>query len=135
MASPRHQRLARLLSEQPQAIIVLLEHALGLLVPGELEVLQGPESVREGGSQDYLADGTILLRAKAGSGRSILIVIDIQLGNDPTKARRWPLYVAGAHNRLDADTILVVITDSRRVAKWATRPIGLGLGCLVLRPF
>lgn len=71
----------------------------------------------------------------ASSEEALLVVLEAQLGEDAIKALRWPLYVAGAHNRTKTPTILVVVTDSAKVAQWASRPIDVGLGRMVLRPF
>ncbi len=52
------------------------------------------------------------------------MLVEVQLQQDPDKARRWPLMMALMTNRYGLDGDLVVITRSAAVARWAC---GVGL--------
>jgi hypothetical protein len=77
-----------------------------------------------------LADHVITFhrRGQRKDGRDrppeLVIIVEVQLKRDSRKARTWPSYVASAMARFDCEVVLLVITDKRSVARWASGPFG-----------
>jgi hypothetical protein len=132
MPSRKHQRLVVLLTEHPQLFVELVRLCSGLDVPGDLELLPGPETVRTPTSE-RIADGTVVLRHREDGNREAF-VLEVQLGKDEEKRTSWPAYVVGTAVRLCCPTMLLVVTLSERVARWASMPIDVGGGRMVLEP-
>jgi hypothetical protein len=132
MPSRRHQRLVVLLTEHPELFVELVRLCSGQNVPGDLELLPGPETVRTDTSE-RIADGTVVLRHRDDGSREAF-VLEVQLRKDEEKRTSWPAYVVGTAGRLRCPTMLLVVTLSQRVAQWAAMPIDLGGGRMVLEP-
>lgn len=132
MPSRRHQALIQLLLEHPALLVELVRRNLGVHLPDDLELVRGPETVRLGYS-DRIADGAVVFRGDRG-GAQETIVLEVQLRRDPRKRKAWAIYVVGTWAQLDCPTTLVVVTDSPGVAHWATEPIDIGRGRMVLHP-
>lgn len=132
MPSRKHQALVQLLLEHPALLVELVRRSLGVHLPDDLELVRGPETVRLGYS-DRVADGAVVFRGRRG-GAQETIVLEVQLRRDPRKRKAWAIYVVGTWAQLDCPTTLVVVTDSPGVARWATEPIDIGRGRMVLRP-
>jgi hypothetical protein len=132
MPSLEHQKLTRLLVENPELLLDLVRRNEGIRFPGELELIPGPETVRALGSE-RIADGSVLLRHR-GTGGLETIVVEVQLRKDREKRKAWAIYVAGTWARLGGAVMLVIVATSRRVARWAATPIDLGHGLAVIRP-
>ena len=73
-----------------------------------------------------------------GSNPVLGIIVEVQRDEDDDKLYSWPAYVASLRHRLRVPVCLLVVTQSERVANWASRTIALGPGCslspLVLGP-
>lgn len=132
MPSRKHQALTQLLLEHPALLVELVRRNLGVHLPDDLELVRGPETVRLGYS-DRVADGAVVFRGRRG-GAQETIVLEVQLRRDPRKRKAWAVYVVGTWAQLDCPTTLVVVTDSPSVARWASEPIDIGRGRMVLRP-
>lgn len=82
------------------------------------------------------ADLVVVLRD--GSRAVLGVVVEVQRKEDPDKPFAWPAYVAWLRRQLRTDACVLVITQSERVANWASRTIVMGPGGalqpLVLRP-
>ncbi|MEX1366050.1 MAG: hypothetical protein AB1Z98_23180 [Nannocystaceae bacterium] len=135
MPSAKHQSLVRLLTERPRVLLEILESLTDLDLSGAVELRQGPEATRAFGTEDYRADGTIVVHRRPGrSPDRECLVVEVQLRIDLDKLVRWPVYVVGTGDRLRCPVTLIVFTPSEVVEQWATRPIDLGRGRMVLRP-
>jgi hypothetical protein len=53
-------------------------------------------------------------------------VVEVQLAHARDKLYSWPVYLTSARNRHETDALLLVVTPSESVAKWARKPIHLG---------
>jgi hypothetical protein len=130
MPSRKHQRLVVLLTEHPQLFVELVRLCSGLDVPGDLELLPGPETVRFPTTQ-RVGDGVVVVRRRESSNCEAF-VLEVQLEKDEEKRTAWPAYVVGTAARLRCPTTLVVVTPSERVARWAAKRIDVGRGRMVL---
>lgn len=133
-ASFQHQGICKLISERPEVLLELIPTEPGQTVPDHVELLPGPETIREVRYPEHNVDTTVVLR-KTAEGRLVeALVTEVQLRPDDEKPWSWPIHVAGTRARLGCPTTLVVITDDEPTARWAAQPIDLGRGRMVLQP-
>jgi hypothetical protein len=136
MASWDHEGIVELFRTDPRLAPELLQGPLGVEVPafsearvekGELPPLHPPE---------LRCDVFISLR---NDGRPVLgVIVEVQREPDEDKLFSWPAYLGIARYRLRCDVCVLVITQSERVASWASRTIHTGprssVQPFVLRP-
>ncbi|MGW3723768.1 hypothetical protein [Streptomyces sp. F001] len=67
-----------------------------------------------------------LLRAETDEG-TYLLVIESQGKRDEGKRGSWAYYLSYLYAKYRWEPVLIVLTQSRSTARWATRPIRLGL--------
>ena len=133
-ASFQHQGICKLISERPELLLELIPTEPGQTVPDAVELLPGPETIREIRYPEHNVDATVVLR-KTSEGKLVeALVTEVQLRPDEDKRWTWPIHVAGTRARLGCPTTLVVITDDEHTARWAAQPIDLGRGRMVLQP-
>lgn len=135
MVSFKHQGLCKLLGERPVSAQVLLQMVPGVELPGNLEIVPGPETIRELQLPEYAADVVVAHRRTTHGKPEEAFVFEVQLRPDDDKRRSWPIHVAGSAARLGCPTSLVVLATNERTARWASVPIDVGRGRMVLEPF
>lgn len=133
-ASFQHQGICKLISEHPEVLLELIPTEPGQTVPDEVELLPGPETIREIRYPEHNVDTTVVLRKTCEGTLVEALVTEVQLRPDDDKPWSWPIHVAGTRARLGCPTTLVVITDDEHTARWAAEPIDLGRGRMVLHP-
>jgi hypothetical protein len=133
-ASFQHQGICKLISERPEVLLALIHAEPGEVVAEGIELLPGPETIREIRYPEHAVDTAVILRRTVDGKLVEALVTEVQLQPDDDKPWTWPIHVAGTRARLGCPTTLVVITDDERTARWAAEPIDLGRGRMVLRP-
>jgi hypothetical protein len=74
---------------------------------------------------EFRADLIVLLV----DGRPVLaIVVEVQLSRDERKRFTWPVYLAGVRARFECPAVVLVVTSTENVARWAGMPISFGPG-------
>lgn len=127
MPSQLHEALVDLFRKRPTLAPELLRAVFGTALPkgGRVEVVAA--NFAEARPPEYSAD--LVLRVGAGK-RRIAVILEVQLdANEETRrAKRsaWPRYTVWQWADARAPTYLVVVTPSRRVQRWASKPIALG---------
>jgi len=130
MPSLSHEALLLLFRNRPELAPELLREALGVELPAYTEVRVESADLTEAVPAEYRADLVVLLV----DGKPVLaIVVEVQLARDERKRFTWPVYVTGLRARFECDAVVLVITPSMDVARWAAEPIMLGPGA-VLQP-
>ncbi len=77
---------------------------------------------------------SLVTSARPSKGEpELILVVEVQLSIDETKRRVWPQYTAAAFGRRGCPVLLVVVTPSTKVERWARRSIRVGPGH-VMRP-
>jgi hypothetical protein len=133
-ASFEHQGICKLIAERPEVLLALIQEEPGQVVPDDVQLLPGPETIREIRFPEHNVDTAVVLR-KTSSGQLVeAFVTEVQRQPDAEKLWSWPIHVAGTRARLGCPTTLVVITGDEHTARWAAEPIDLGRGCMVLQP-
>lgn len=133
-ASIEHQGMCKLVSEHPGVLLTLMQRALGVDIPGNIELLPAPETVREIRYPEHHVDSAVVLRRTTDGALLEALVTEMQRQPDDEKHWSWPIHVAGTRARLRCPTTLVVLTGDERTARWAAEPIDLGRGQAVLQP-
>lgn len=125
MPSLTHQILLMLFQNRPSLAPELLVETLGQAVP-EYDSVELPDAdLSQLAPTEYRAVQVVLLRAR--TGEPVLgIVLEVQLRRDEAKPYSWPLYLAALRARWRCPCLLLVVTPSESVARWAARPIDLG---------
>jgi hypothetical protein len=133
-ASLEHQGLCKLVGERPEVVLTLIQRGLGADVPGDVELLPAPETIREIRYPEHHVDTAVVLRRTTGGELVEALVTEVQRQPDDEKHWSWPIHVAGTRARLRCPTTLVVLTGDERTARWAAEPIDLGRGQAILQP-
>lgn len=136
MASWDHEGIIELFRRDPQLAADLLRGPLGVALPAFSDAHVEPSTMAELKPAQVHADVVVVLKK---DGRPVLgVVAEIQRKEDPEKLFSWPAYAAWLRRELRAEACVLVVTQSERVANWASRVIVLGPGGavqpLVLRP-
>jgi len=80
----------------------------------------------------------LVISLSSGVHPVLAVIVEAQRDQDADKLFSWPAYVGSLRHRLRCPVCLLVVTQSERVANWASRTITVGPGCslspLVLRP-
>lgn len=127
MPSAPHETMIVLLREHPEWLRSLVEVIAQRVLPGRLTVSDAALRVVDP------AEVRVDLKFVAEDG-SFWVLVEVQLAEDPDKARKWPLAVAASWNQLGVPGDLIVITSDRAVARWASGvgsmlgPSGTALG-------
>lgn len=135
MPSLSHEALLVLLRNRPELVPELLREALGVELPAYTQVRVESADLTEVVPTEYHADLVVLLI----DGRVVLAsVVEAQLSKDERKRYTWPMYVASVRARFECPALVLVVTPSVEVARWAAEPLALGPGAwltpLVLGP-
>lgn len=136
MASWDHEGIIELFRSDPRLAADLLGGPLGVALPAFSDARVEPSTMAELKPAQVHADLVVVLRD--GSRAVLGVVVEVQRKEDPDKLFSWPAYVAWLRRQLRADACVLVVTQSERVANWASRTIVMGPGGalqpLVLRP-
>jgi hypothetical protein len=129
MPSVAHELAVLTLADDPSLLVRLLATLAGVVLEGPLERVDA--TLRPAQSAEVRPD----LHFRGATGRSL--VFELQNDVEPSKLRRLHLAVAILHDATGQLPDVVVLTRSRRVARWARRmePLKGSLGTrLVLTP-
>jgi hypothetical protein len=136
MASWDHEGLVELFRSDPRLAAELLQSLLGLELPAFAEARIESGALTQLNPAELRAD--LVVSLSDGQKPVLAIIVEAQRDEDPDKLFSWPAYVGSLRHRLRCNVCLLVVTQSERVANWASRTIVTGpggsLAPLVLRP-
>ena len=121
--SALHEGLVALFRERPELAPTLLRDALGARLPDYDAVTLGTEAVPAFNASPLACDAMLQLTHEGRATGAVLV--EVQLRVDARKLLSWPIYVTTLRRALGVPVRLLVITPSRSVARWASRPIEL----------
>jgi len=125
MPSQLHEMLLVLFRNRPALAPELLREVLGLELPAYSEVRLECAELTDVVPAEYRADLVVLLV----DGKPVLgIVVEVQLRPARRKRFSWPVYVVGLRARLECPCCLLVVTASKKTARWARQRIVVGPG-------
>lgn len=111
-----HETMAVLLRDHPEWLRALVEVVAKRVLPENLRPADA--TVRVVNPAEVRLD--LLFASADGSSWAL---VEVQLDEDPAKARKWPLAVAALWNERGVEGDLIVITGECTVASWA-RTVG-----------
>ena len=121
-----HEGLLELVRRQPDVVPHLLTEVLHVPVPRFTEARLSESTLNEPVPVEHHADAVVLLAVR---DRPVLgIIVEAQLRRDNRKRYAWPQYAMNARARHKCPFLVLVVTPSPLVARWAGQPIDVGNG-------
>lgn len=121
----RHESVPSLVRDRPELIPELLA-MLHVEVPQFTRARISDIALHEVAPIEHFADAVVLL---ALDDRPVLgVIVEAQLRRDDRKLYAWPQYAMNARARHKCPFLVLVVTPSRGVARWAGEPIDVGNG-------
>jgi hypothetical protein len=127
MPSVTHEAPIELIRQHPRLAVELLQAMADVDLPAEIAVSLGPTDLSEVVPIKFLADAVVIVGDKATGEPALIIIIEPQGRDDPTKEFSWPVYVTVArrHLRCSRALLLVICPDPDEADK-CRRPISTG---------
>jgi hypothetical protein len=123
--SQLHEALVELFRNRPVLAAEMLAESLGVALPRFSEARIESADFSDVVPRELRADLLVLLLDE----RPVLVIIvEVQLQDDPNKSFAWPAYVIGARARYRCPACLLVVTPDAALAVRLARPIHLGPG-------
>jgi hypothetical protein len=119
MPSVTHEAPIELIRQHPDLAVELLRVMSDVDLPSEIAVSLGPTDLSEVVPMKFLADAVVIVEDKATGEPALVIIIEPQGRDDPTKAFSWPVYVTVArrHLRCQRALLLVICPDPDEAMK------------------
>src|ERR1700735_5171263 len=113
MPSVTHEAPIELIRQHPDLAVGLLQAMSDDDLPSEIAVSLGPTDLSEVVPVKFLADAVVIVGDKATGEPAMVIIIEPQGRDDPTKQFTWPVYVTVArrHLRCPRAFLLVICPD------------------------
>lgn len=122
MPSATHDGLVALFSNDPTlAARLLCARAGSPRLPAHDEVSVTRSDLGPPVPSDRRVD--LALEFRHRKRRTAIVLLEVQLRPDPDKGWTWPNYYAAARDRWRCPVFLIVVTPTRRMAKWCRRTI------------
>lgn len=121
-----------MVKRRPAMVAELLTDLFGLKIPPWDHAADGPIEVSDIKPVQVRADAVPVF--SRGKKDVLAVVCEVQLYKNANKRRAWAHYLTGLHKQLKCPTMLLVISPSRSVARWSTKPIEVGHPGWVLHP-
>jgi hypothetical protein len=123
MPSHLHEALLLLFRNRPTLAPELLRDALHMTLPPYSEARIDSADLTDIQPAEYRADLVVLL---LDNQPVFGIIVEVQLSPDDDKRFVWPVYAVNLRARLRCDVCLLVVAAEEAIARWASKPIGLG---------
>lgn len=138
MVTPQHEALHRIFTHDEELFARTMSRVFGqeVPVPEQVEILN--TDFTEVSPHVRRGDSVLLahLVMEDPSQRYVLIV-EAQTEKDEEEAPyRWPYYVAYLHDKYKCPVVLLIVCSKRTTARWARKPIRIGLPgltCMTVR--
>ncbi|KKD08671.1 hypothetical protein [Streptomyces sp. WM6386] len=124
MVSSSHEAMHRIFQKDPALLTRALQDVLDVPFPEPHDFAAMNVDLTEIEPVERRVD--TLLRAETGEG-AYLLVVESQGQPDERKRGSWPYYLSYLYEKYRCEPVLIVSTQSRATARWAARPIHLGV--------
>lgn len=124
MVSSSHEALHRVFQKDPALLTRALQRVLNVHFPEPRDFAVLNADLTEIEPVERRVD--TLMRVETDDG-AYLLVVEAQGKVDDAKRSSWAYYLAYLYAKYRCEPVLIVITQSRSTARWAARPIRLGL--------
>ncbi len=127
-----HDAILDLLKQCPELLLLGYEMSSGHALPDYDELTIASETTLPTRQSALRADVVVVLKRQ---GKVVLVlVVEVQLRVDPKKPASLVSYGLSAHRAFEAPVVVVILTSSRAVERWASRPLSVGLVGLSYSP-
>jgi hypothetical protein len=135
MPSVTHEAPIELIRQHPGLAVELLQAMSDVDLPSDIAVSLGPTDLSEVVPVKFLADAVVVVADKATGEAALVIIIEPQGRDDPTKEFSWPVYVTVTRRHLQCQrAFLLVICPDPAEAEKCRRLISTGHPGFDLRP-
>jgi hypothetical protein len=125
MPSTRHEGLLLLFRNQPELVLTLLRDVLKVDLPPFEKATVVTGDLTEVEATEHRADMVVLLEGQAGKR---VVVLEVQLSEDPGKAWSWPVYWATARAQHRCPALVLVVAPDAPVARWTAQTLVQAFG-------
>jgi hypothetical protein len=135
MPSVTHEAPIELIRQHPGLAVELLQAMSDVDLPSDIAVSLGPTDLSEVVPVKFLADAVVVVADKATGEAALVIIIEPQGRDGPTKEFSWPVYVTVTRRHLQCQrAFLLVICPDPAEAEKCRRLISTGHPGFDLRP-
>jgi hypothetical protein len=124
MVGSPHEGLHRICQKDPAGFTRTLQRVLHIPIPEPRDFAVLNADLTEIEPVERRVD--TLLRVETDEG-TYLLVVESQGKRDDDKRSSWAYYLSYLYAKYRWEPVLIVLTQSRATARWATQPIRLGL--------
>ncbi|MET9835456.1 hypothetical protein ABZ078_40660 [Streptomyces sp. NPDC006385] len=124
MVSSSHEGLHRVFQKDPALLTRACQRVLHIPFPEPRDFAVMNADLTEIEPVERRVD--TLLRAETDEG-TYLLVVEAQSERDERKRGSWAYYLSYLYAKYRCEPVLIVVTQSSGTARWAARPIRLGL--------
>jgi len=124
MVSSSHEALHRVFQKDPALLTRALQDVLHVPFPEPRDFAVLNADLTEIEPLERRVDTLMQVETDEGA---YLLVIESQGKKDEDKRSSWPYYLAYLYAKYRCEPVLIVITQSSATARWAARPIRLGV--------
>ncbi|MFD5472433.1 hypothetical protein [Streptomyces sp. NPDC127105] len=124
MVSSSHEALHRVFQKDPALLTRAFQHVLRVPFPEPRDFAVLNADLTEIEPVERRVDTLMRVETDAGA---YLLVVEAQGKKDESKRSSWPYYLAYLYAKYRCEPVLIVITQSSSTARWAARPIRLGV--------
>jgi hypothetical protein len=119
-----HEALHRVFRESPNLFTATIHRVFEVDFPEIVESEVIDTDLTETRPMERRPD--TVLKAQTSAGPQLLVV-EAQNREEPSKIRSWAYYLSFLENRYRIPATLMIVTPSEATARWARRPLRLGL--------
>jgi hypothetical protein len=123
MPSLEHEELVELFTRDPNLAILLAKASKQVEIPDYDRVEVGPGEARDLAPATLSVDTLILLYQEQPV---LVLLVEVQLNEDPEKRYSWPFYVSAARRKYRCPACLLVYTPKESLLDWCQQAIDLG---------
>jgi len=141
MPSVTHEAPIELIRQNPSLAVELLRARSDVKLPDDIAVSLGPTDLTEVVPAKFLADAVVVVSDAATGQPALVIIVEPQGRDDPTKEYSWPVYITAVRRHVQCRSafLLVICPDPVEAAKCrrliSTGHPGFDLLPLVIDPF
>ncbi|MDO3647181.1 hypothetical protein [Nocardia mangyaensis] len=133
MPSYLHEALLDLFRNELSLAFSLLVDEFGIPANDLVHTRAEPCDFTDIGPKEFRGD--LALSTHDARDRPVLgVCVEVQLDAKDVRRWKWPVYLTTLRARLCCPVVLLVVTPSRKVAKWAEQPIELDTFGSVIQP-
>lgn len=109
MPSVTHEAPIELIRQNPALAVELLRAITDLPLPAEADISLGPTDLTDVVPAKYLADAVVVVSDAATGVPVLVIIVEPQGRDDPTKEFTWPVYITAVRRAVQCRRALLLV--------------------------